>query len=432
MRCRVTVPFDAVPAVPPERDAERARGHAAAADGWRPALVTALRPVWRDGASVQFGVDPERAVVIDGVDERSVRLLLGLDGGRTDGEVLSAARAAGLDPPAVAALLDDLHDAGVLADARPTRSSPAAADPARPPVEAAAGPAVRPTRRPRSSRRAGPVRLPASVAGRLAPDHASLSLLAGGVGAHAGAADEVLDRRRAAAVVVHGGGRVGTTLAALVAAAGVGHVHVVDRGAVRPADLAPGGLTVADLHRLRGSAAADVVRRGAPEAQTRPLAPGRPPDVVLLASARPVDTDLTAMLHRAALPHLVVGVRETTAVVGPLVLPGRTSCLRCADLHRSDRDPAWPMLAAQLSGRPPPTQPEPCDVALAALAAALGALQCLTYLDGEAATCRGGTLEFALPGGRLRRRSWPAHPRCDCGAADATSGAAAARGEWFP
>ena len=33
---------------------------------------------------------------------------------------------------------------------------------------------------------------------------------------------------------------------------------------------------------------------------------------------------------------------------GPLVIPGVTSCLACADLHRSDRDAAWPAIAAQL------------------------------------------------------------------------------------
>ena len=41
---------------------------------------------------------------------------------------------------------------------------------------------------------------------------------------------------------------------------------------------------------------------------------------------------------------------EQTGLIGPLVLPGATSCLNCADLHRSDRDASWPALAAQLEG----------------------------------------------------------------------------------
>lgn len=53
-------------------------------------------------------------------------------------------------------------------------------------------------------------------------------------------------------------------------------------------------------------------------------------------------------LQREGIAHLPVRVRDGTGLVGPLVIPGVTSCLRCADLHRSDRDPAWPAIAAQL------------------------------------------------------------------------------------
>lgn len=46
--------------------------------------------------------------------------------------------------------------------------------------------------------------------------------------------------------------------------------------------------------------------------------------------------------ERERLPHLHVGIRHTKAVVGPLVIPEETSCLRCDYLHRRDRDPTWP------------------------------------------------------------------------------------------
>jgi hypothetical protein len=424
----VTVPFDA------ETDEEQ----------WRPALVAALRPAWRDSASVQFGLDPRRAVVVDGVGERSVRLLLGLDGARSQAEVLAAAAAERLDVAGVAGLLTDLRRAGVLTDAAAPlprqAAAPAPADLWRQPAAdvpwadgrsgglgvALPEPGATARRRARAGRRHG---RPLRVAGRLGPDRASLALLAAARRDHGGRAEDVLRTRQAAAVVVHGGGRVGATLAALLGAAGVGQVHVVDRGPVRPADLAPGGLVTGDLHRSRATAAADAIRRAAPEVQTGQLASHRMPDLVVIATARPVDTELAAALHGAGLPHLVVGVRETTAVVGPLVLPGWTTCLRCTDLYRADRDPAWPLLAAQLTSLRSEAA-EPCDVLLATLAAALGGLQCLAHLDGEPAACRNGTLEFALPGWRLRRRSWPPHRRCGCGAAYRASGVGTARGEW--
>jgi hypothetical protein len=475
---------------------------------WRPTLVAGLRPAWRDAASVQFGVDPARAVVIDGVGEQAVRLLLSLDGARSSTEVLAAAAADRLDVHTVAALLDDLRAAGVLADgasslAHPARQPPqppaTGADPAdqpgrhpgnqpgadpasqpgphpgsQPGADPASGPGSQPASRPgtqpgadaanepggqpgsdpasgpgsqpgsgagselrvagRTAPGSGRPRRPAArrsaaAAGRLAPDRASLSLLAAARGAAASRPDDVLSGRAAAAVVVHGAGRVGATLAALLGAAGVGHVHVVDRGPVRAADLAPGGLPASDVDRPHAAAAADAVRRAAPETQTGQLSAYRLPNVVVIATTRPVDTGLAGALHGAGLPHLVVGVRETTAVIGPLVLPGQTTCLRCADLHRADRDPAWPLLAAQLTALGS-TAVEPCDVVLATLAAALGGLQCLAHIDGEPVACRDGTLELALPGWRVRRRSWPPHGRCGCGAARNASAVSAAQGEW--
>ena len=42
-------------------------------------------------------------------------------------------------------------------------------------------------------------------------------------------------------------------------------------------------------------------------------------------------------------PHLHVGIRHTRSTVGPLVIPGESSCIRCAHLHRVDQDSTWPM-----------------------------------------------------------------------------------------
>ena len=82
------------------------------------------------------------------------------------------------------------------------------------------------------------------------------------------------------------------------------------------------------------------------------------------------------------MPHLVATVRGATGVVGPLVVPGRTSCLRCADLHRRDADPRWPRLAAQLTAAEPPPSGATVTCLLTAVTAAV---QVLAYLDGGAA-----------------------------------------------
>ncbi len=50
-------------------------------------------------------------------------------------------------------------------------------------------------------------------------------------------------------------------------------------------------------------------------------------------------------------PHLHVGVAHDTALIGPLVVPGDTSCLRCVHLHHRDRDPSWPVRSVQWAHR---------------------------------------------------------------------------------
>lgn len=360
----------------------------------RPLLPTALRPVWRGDGELQLGLDPERAVVVDGIDERTARVLLGLDGSRTEAEVLAAAGGDGLDADMLGGLLTDLREAGVLAEVGGGSAS-RPAEPAPPPGSAAAARAFGAT----------------GAAGRLGPDLASLSLLAS-----ARTPLEVLRRRRSASVVVHGADRVGMSVATLLAAAGVGRVHVADRGPVRPADVAPAGFPAADVDRSRSGAAVETLRRVAPEVHAGAPAPGRRPDLVVLPSAQPIDAALRGILTGGGVPHLVVGVRETTAVVGPLVLPGVTGCLRCADLHRTDRDPAWPVVAAQLAGVRR-RRDEPCDVVLATVAAGVAVLQCLAHLEGRPVAGAGASLELTLPDWRLRRRRWPPHPRCDCAAA---------------
>ncbi len=105
-------------------------------------------------------------------------------------------------------------------------------------------------------------------------------------------------------------------------------------------------------------------------------------------------------------------LRVDSGVVGPLVLPGFTSCLRCADLHRRDRDPAWPALSVQL--RIGTRYGAASAVAVAGVVAGVAALQALAFLDGTETAVIDATVELHPPDWRLRRRTWPPHPECDC------------------
>jgi hypothetical protein len=157
-------------------------------------------------------------------------------------------------------------------------------------------------------------------------------------------------------------------------------------------------------------------RAGTPrEAEARSKAgfrPARPDLAVLTGRQLP---ELPEDLMRDRVPHLVASASEAIGVVGPLVMPGRSACLRCLDLARTDRDPAWPLILAQLAGRRP--DPLACDAPLAAAVAAQAAAQALAFIDrpAEAGAVLNGTLELVLPSWQWRRRSWQPHRDCNCG-----------------
>lgn len=224
-------------------------------------------------------------------------------------------------------------------------------------------------------------------------------------------ARSVLDHRFSRSVRVHGTGRLASSVAAILAASGVGRVHVPDSADVRLGDALPGGLRPGDEGERTALAAAEAVRRARAGAE-RSAPPGEPVDLILSTDGYPVDPHLRVDLQLHPHPLLVTGVWSSRGVIGPLVVPGRTSCLHCADLHRCDRDPAWPVLSAQLaeSGR----APVPSEVAVCTLTAAITAVQALSFLDGERPATADGTLEITLPDWRVRRRHWPRHGDCVC------------------
>jgi len=267
----------------------------------------------------------------------------------------------------------------------------------------------------------GPVptsRLVARAAGRGAERTEAELLLAELVatGVLVDAADEQRRERRHASstVVVHGSGPLAVGVVLGLATAGVGAVHVVTSGAVLADDLGT-GLVDADRGRDRGSATAAALARLRPRSRTGPPPQRTVPDLVVLADSGTPDPVQVAQLHVTGTAHLVVRVRDGVGVVGPLVLPGRTTCLGCLEIERCARDPAWPAAAAQLVGVPGRAAPA-CVAATAGLATAQ-VLVALGGPDGAAGPpVLEATLELDVDAGTIVRRAWAPHPDCRCGA----------------
>lgn len=134
------------------------------------------------------------------------------------------------------------------------------------------------------------------------------------------------------------------------------------------------------------------------------------PDLVVLATAfAEPDRALTDSLLLSGRAHLVVRAEPGRAIVGPLVAPGLTACLRCADLGNCRLDPDWPLLLAQLC-----RESTELDPTLLAWASAMTAAQVRGWLHGGGVQTAGATLELGLPDFELVTRSWAAHPACAC------------------
>ncbi len=241
-------------------------------------------------------------------------------------------------------------------------------------------------------------------------------------------ARRALQARQDAVVVVRGSGRLATSVAVALAVAGVGHVHQQPDRALRPADLSGSAALgrrmshpsdppdVASVLDIGAPTRADAVRLAANLREATPLLKVHAPaahhrvGLVVLAGDGPPAPSLAAELTGRRIPHLLVTAGLDAAVVGPFVLPGRSSCLVCALHHRTAVDPSRPAFEAGLRHHLviPPTQ-------LVHAATALAVADALDHLDGVAVPATvDGTIEWQLGQLGPRRRSWSVHPNCGC------------------
>jgi bacteriocin biosynthesis cyclodehydratase domain-containing protein len=340
----------------------------------RPRLLPGLAVLRRGRHEVQIGIDPRHGVLLDGMTEGLIELLPAMNGQATVPELLERF-ADERSRRAAASLLSSLTDAGLLDDASPPDDGTGPHTPARLSADATAW----------ALRTGNPRRRLAAI-------------------------------RQQAAVAVRGEGRLGVSIAGLLAAAGVGWVDFGAVGKVRAEDTGTGYLDT-DVDRPRQEAGIAAIHRSVCTARTGTLPPARKPDLAVLTDLVVPSPSMIAPLHAEGVPYMLVRMRDGTGVVGPLVVPGRTSCPHCMDLQRTDLDPAWPTLALQLAGRP-----QPGELAATQAAAGLAVAQALVTLEwwltgvGEPALWN-ASLEIDAVAGTVTSRPWEPHPDCRCGAA---------------
>ena len=138
---------------------------------------------------------------------------------------------------------------------------------------------------------------------------------------------------------------------------------------------------------------------------------------VILGSHPVIGSEVAAV--EVALPngaHLFVASYGDRAMAGPLVVPGVTSCLRCAYLHTRDADQQWPHVSLQLTHAIAKMKSPPTDRLLNTLIAAQVGVLVRSWTDHQFTQTqwKNRSYELRLPECELLIQARPPHPLCQC------------------
>lgn len=326
---------------------------------FRPRLKSHVQALRRGPGSLQLGLYADAGVVLDGLSDAEIAVVEGLDGSRDIQTLYAVAAAAGVAAGRLSALIAALDEHHLLVETTTDRAC------------------LSPIDEPRRQ-----------LLGRNATAVAAAYGLAGDGYDHVAA-------RSTQHVVVSGEGDLPCALADLLRAGGIGQVSV-----------GPNAVNMLDLELRTHRSGRTHARFGS----TSTL-----PDLVVLAAVGAISPDAGEPWLRRGIPHLPLVVQGHRVQVGPLIVGGHGPCLSCLDLHRRDRDAAWPALLSQLASRGPllPDAPVSPESTLTALTAGAAAMIVHTCLDGQPVP-HGLSLELSLPWPTIQNRRWFSHPLCGC------------------
>jgi hypothetical protein len=232
-------------------------------------------------------------------------------------------------------------------------------------------------------------------------------------------------------VVVLGTGGLGSWMIYNLLCMGVGRLRLIDGDAVEASNLNRSILYAeADIGRRKVDAARDAILRFAPRTEVTVhdryvTGPGDLVDLIrgadlLVGCADKPPWLIREWAARAGRETAVPTINVSGSRVGPLYVPGRTSCQMCDWAALVDRNPRMPQLMA--AGARLPAGRSGSLSALAMLASTPATLDIFRFLSGYAMpTTRNAVVEISLDPGPVTVDR-PPHPACVvCGGEAASS-----------
>lgn len=214
----------------------------------------------------------------------------------------------------------------------------------------------------------------------------------------------VLRRRGETQVYLDTLDRSGLILARALAAAGIGRIVSADLEAVQVTDVGPDGYPARARFARRAQAAELILSQGYGLVETifdrpHPSILGKTGLAILVAHGS-LEPERHLKWLRMGIPHIALVFSDDGARVTRVVEGGGRPCLLCDDFERTDLDPAWPILAAQLQGY----SVEFADTASRWMAASRAVRRILDFIDQRAEP----SLTERNPG------LLTGHPACSC------------------
>jgi|GEM_PF-1027037 len=124
-------------------------------------------------------------------------------------------------------------------------------------------------------------------------------------------------------------------------------------------------------------------------------------------------------VHAHSTPYLMLESAGVSANIGPLVLPGQSPCARCVEISNSRNDPYWPGIVTQVSSKPNGATDGLVDPAVIAWAASMAVMSVSAALSGEGRLASsnpliGQRLLLRCPGPNMRQVTFDLEPDCGC------------------
>lgn len=164
----------------------------------------------------------------------------------------------------------------------------------------------------------------------------------------------VLAARKAMNVFVSEFTRAGLVICQALAAVGVGTIFSNDSRHVSRSDTQLLGYPASSLGLHRSVSAKQVI---GPEARIEVHARLTDPiyektDFAILMASDVLSPDRYQTFLSRDVPHISIVFNEKGVRVSPIIFPGESACLGCAEIEKISMDPAWISLAPQLAQSP--------------------------------------------------------------------------------